>query len=185
MRRVLSCLYARKWRRCPVPYAREAMRASEDSYRLYNCARCAKQVRICRQCDRGNRYCAEGCAQQSRRESRRRAARRYQQSQRGACKHAARQRAWRSRHAQKVTHHGCLASAFAFIVSFIATTRQEDLMSMHRSGCSCAPRDYARIQASVSMNSQCSYHAAVSVASRCRSSRASVRCERFEGSAQR
>jgi hypothetical protein len=101
------------------------MRASEDSYRLYNCARCAKQVRICRHCDRGNRYCAQGCAQQSRRDSRRRAAWRYQQSPRGACRHAARQRAWRSRHAQKVTHHGCLASAVAFIVSFIATTRPE------------------------------------------------------------
>jgi hypothetical protein len=101
------------------------MRASEDSYRLYNCARCAKQVRICRHCDRGNRYCAEGCAQQSRRDSRRRAAWRYQQSPRGACRHAVRQRAWRSRHAQKVTHHGSLASAVAFIVSFIATTRQE------------------------------------------------------------
>jgi hypothetical protein len=32
------------------------MAASEQSYRLYNCGRCAQQVRICRDCDRGNQY---------------------------------------------------------------------------------------------------------------------------------
>jgi hypothetical protein len=28
----------------------------EPTYRLYNCRRCAVQVRICAQCDRGNIY---------------------------------------------------------------------------------------------------------------------------------
>jgi hypothetical protein len=92
------------------------MGTSEDSYRLYNCARCAQQVRICRRCDRGNRYCAAGCGRERRRESLRRACSRYQQSYRGACKHAARQRAWRSRHAQKVTHQGSLGIDVAAIV---------------------------------------------------------------------
>jgi hypothetical protein len=92
------------------------MGASEESYRLYSCRRCAKQVRICGGCDRGNRYCAEGCAQIRRREARCRAAERYQQSYRGALKHAARQRAWRRRQQQKVTHQGSLAGAAALIV---------------------------------------------------------------------
>ena len=38
------------------------IRVPEESYRLYNCACCGRQVRICRHCDRGNRYCAWGCA---------------------------------------------------------------------------------------------------------------------------
>jgi hypothetical protein len=92
------------------------MGVSEKSYRLYSCRRCAKQVRICGGCDRGNRYCAEGCAQNRRRESRCRASRRYQQSYRGALKHAARQRAWRRRQQQKVTHQGSLTEAAGLIV---------------------------------------------------------------------
>ena len=86
------------------------MRASEESYRLYSCRRCAQQVRICRRCDRGHQYCAGECARIRRGESLRRAAQRYQQSYRGACRHAARQRAWRVRHAQKVTHQGSLST---------------------------------------------------------------------------
>lgn len=92
------------------------MGASEKSYRLYSCRRCAEQVRICGGCDRGNRYCAQGCAQIRRRESRCRASARYQQSYRGALKHAARQRVWRWRQQQKVTHQGSLAGAAALIV---------------------------------------------------------------------
>lgn len=111
----MQCLYARNSWRCPVPRA-GFMGASEKSYRLYSCRRCAKQVRICGGCDRGNRYCAEGCAQIRRRESRCRASRRYQQSYRGGLKHAARQRAWRRRQPQKVTHQGSLAGAAALIV---------------------------------------------------------------------
>ncbi len=101
-----------------------AMEASEDSYRLYNCARCARQVRICRQCDRGNRYCAAGCARECRGESLRRAGQRYQLSARGACTHAARQALWRRRHAQKVTHHGSPAMATMGIVASTPTTTQ-------------------------------------------------------------
>ena len=109
------CLYARKWWRCPVPLA-GFMGASEKSYRLYSCGRCAQQVRICGRCDRGNRYCAQGCAPIRRRESLRRATQRYQEGYRGACKHAARQRAWRCRHAQKVTHQASIATVRALRV---------------------------------------------------------------------
>lgn len=92
------------------------MGASEKTYRLYSCGRCAKQVRICGDCDRGNRYCAGECTRIRRRESLRRAAERYQLSYRGACRHAARQRAWRACHAQKVTHQGSIPTAVTFIV---------------------------------------------------------------------
>ena len=115
MKARLQCLYARNSWRCPVPRA-GFMGASEKSYRLYSCRRCARQVRICGPCDRGNRYCAEGCAQIRRREGRCRASARYQRSYRGALNHAARQRAWRERQQQKVTHQGSLAVAAALIV---------------------------------------------------------------------
>jgi hypothetical protein len=98
------------------------MGASEESYRLYSCRRCAQQVRICRRCDRGQQYCTGECAQIRRRESLRRAGARYQMSYRGACRHAARQRAWRGRRAQKVTHQGSLSTASALIVAPTSTT---------------------------------------------------------------
>ena len=97
------------------------MKASEQTYRLYNCARCAQQVRICRECDRGNQYCAGACAQIRRRESLHRAGRRYQSSYRGACAHAARQRAWRERQTQEVTHHGSLSIAVSVTVASSST----------------------------------------------------------------
>lgn len=93
------------------------MSASEKTYRLYSCGRCVAQVRICGWCDRGNRYCAGECARIRRRESLRRAGKRYQLSYRGACRHAARQSAWRRRQAQKVTHQGSLANPVPVIVA--------------------------------------------------------------------
>jgi len=93
------------------------MEAGEASYRLYGCGRCAQQVRICCECDRGNQYCAGECALIRRRESLRRAGERYQLSYRGACLHAARQRRWRARRAQKVTHQGSPETVFAVTVA--------------------------------------------------------------------
>ncbi len=78
----------------------------EPSHRLYNCLRCGVQVLICRWCDRGNVYCEGACAETCRRESLRRAGRRYQDSFRGATRHAARQSRWRRRQEEKVTHQG-------------------------------------------------------------------------------
>ena len=120
MRARLHCLYARNSWRCPALRA-GVMGSGEKSYRLYSCGRCAKQVRICVGCDRGNRYCAEDCAQIRRRETRCRAAARYQQSYCGALKHAARQRAWRRRQQQKVTHQGSLEEVAALIVASSST----------------------------------------------------------------
>jgi hypothetical protein len=98
------------------------MRASEQSYRLYSCRRCAQQVRICRRCDRGHQYCGGECAPVRRRESLRRAGARYQLSYRGACRHAARQRVWRARQMQKVTHQGSPETVAAVIVAATSTT---------------------------------------------------------------
>ncbi len=125
MRARSRCLYARNARRCPVLRV-VCMRAGEETHRLYNCGRCAQQVRICRDCDRGNQYCAGDCARIRRRESLRRAARRYQDSYRGACRHAARQRVWRECRA-KVTHQGSLVGVdAAIVVSTSTTTTRED-----------------------------------------------------------
>jgi len=68
-----------------------------DTARLFNCARCGRQVAICRHCDRGNRYCHEGCAPAARQASRHAAGARYQRSRRGRFAHAQRQRRYRAR----------------------------------------------------------------------------------------
>jgi len=83
------------------------MEAGEASYRLYGCGRCAQQVRICCECDRGNQYCAGECALIRRRESLRRAGERYRLSYRGACLHAARQRLWVRMREAKVRLRSC------------------------------------------------------------------------------
>jgi len=40
----------------------------QSSARLFNCARCRRQVVICSHCDRGNIYCSKRCSQTARRE---------------------------------------------------------------------------------------------------------------------
>jgi hypothetical protein len=106
------------------------MGAQEQSYRLYSCRRCARQVRICRHCDRGNQYCEGECAGIRRRESLRRAGSRYQLSYRGACCHAVRQRRWRERQQHKVTHHGSTEAGAAIIVVATVTTTANDADSV-------------------------------------------------------
>ena len=62
-------------------------------------------VLICSHCDRGQRYCAAGCAQRARAASLRAAGTRYQASFAGRLAHAQRQRRYRARR-QEVTHQG-------------------------------------------------------------------------------
>lgn len=80
----------------------------ENTARLYHCTRCHAQVFICRRCDRGNIYCASGCAREARQQSLSESGRRYQQTRRGRRHHAARQQRYRARQKQKVTHQGSL-----------------------------------------------------------------------------
>ena len=85
---------------CPVPSAQRGM-VIQASYRLFNCARCHRQVRICSHCDRGNRYCSPQCSYQARRDSLCRAGASYQQTEQGRINHAARQQNYLIR---KMTH---------------------------------------------------------------------------------
>jgi hypothetical protein len=55
-------------------------------------------------CDRGNRYCKNGCAKKARRTSLARATKKYQQSRAGRFNNAARQQRFRQNKKQKVTH---------------------------------------------------------------------------------
>lgn len=81
-------------------------RELEESYRLFNCALCSRQVRLCRRCDRGNIYCSEACSSARRRASLRLAGKRYQKTLLGRLHHAARQARFRLKQKEKVTHHG-------------------------------------------------------------------------------
>ena len=73
--------------------------------RFFLCARCRRRVLICSCCDRGQVYCAGGCAQEARRQAQRAAGARYRASRRGRLAHALRARRYRRR--QKiVTHQG-------------------------------------------------------------------------------
>ena len=98
----------------------------DEPARRFLCARCRAPTLVCSRCDRGQIYCAAGCAALVRLQSQRDAGRRYQGSLRGRFRHAARTRRWRERQAllsvsqgssvarsttQSVTHQGSLLSA--------------------------------------------------------------------------
>jgi hypothetical protein len=87
-------------RPCPAEAA-----PAEGMARLFLCARCRVQVLICRYCDRGQIYCAGGCAREARHRAQRAAGERYQSSRRGRVAHAARSSRWRARQ-KNVTHQG-------------------------------------------------------------------------------
>ena len=100
----------------------------EPVARRFVCARCRMPVLVCSHCDRGQVYCASGCAQAARGERQRDAARRYQFSRRGRFKHAARTRRWREHQAvltklattppaQSVTHQGYPPAASAAVLA--------------------------------------------------------------------
>ncbi len=78
--------------------------------RLFNCARCRCPVTICSRCDHGHIYCGPRCSRTARSESLRKAGCRYQNTWYGRRLHAARQRRYRQRQNQKVTHQGSLSS---------------------------------------------------------------------------
>jgi hypothetical protein len=78
---------------------------AETPARLFLCGRCHAQVLICSRCDRGQIYCAEGCARDARRHAQRAAGQRYQTSRRGRLTHASRARRYRARQ-KNVTHQG-------------------------------------------------------------------------------
>lgn len=79
----------------------------DTSSRLYYCCLCHAQVIICTRCDRGQRYCPDGCSQKARKVSVNRAGKKYQSTRPGRFNNAKRQQQYRHRQQQKqkVTHH--------------------------------------------------------------------------------
>lgn len=71
--------------------------AAHAAHRLYRCALCNRQVKICRQCDRGNQYCSSECAASVRRERVHQAGQRYQRTEQGRKQHQGRQQRYRQR----------------------------------------------------------------------------------------
>ena len=114
----------------------------DEPARRFLCARCSAPTLVCSHCDRGQVYCATGCAQLVRRQSQRESGRRYQGGLRGRFKHAARTRCWRERQAlltvlvaraevasaqsaaqsaaQSVTHQGSPAPASDAVLSVLS-----------------------------------------------------------------
>jgi hypothetical protein len=123
-----------------------------DSFRLFNCALCFAQVRLCTACDRGNIYCGQICADLARRRSRAEAARRYQRSFQGALNHANRQATYRVRVAEEVTHQGSVADGSSAIVIIegnkgfteAATSEPEKEKRDRCSGCGALCGPFAR-----------------------------------------
>lgn len=103
--------------------------AVDESYRMFSCARCHRQVAICTRCDRGQRYCSPHCRQVQRRRSVREAVRRYQKTPHGARNNAARQKQWRMRSATRfvttVTHHTSLSHSLLRGEVPVSTASQE------------------------------------------------------------
>jgi len=67
------------------------------SDRLFDCPECGARVRVCQQCDRGNRLCSEACSRAVRGRRVREAGARYQRTDRGRAANTERQRRWRAR----------------------------------------------------------------------------------------
>jgi len=78
----------------------------QSSARMYSCCRCQAQVILCSECDRGNRYCPGQCATSARSASLKRASDKYRSTRAGRFNNAARQRRYRQRQQQIVTHQG-------------------------------------------------------------------------------
>ena len=93
----------------------------QPSARRFHCAGCHCPVLIGSHCDRGNRYCRNGCALEARRESTRRAAKQYAKTRQGRLNNAARQRRFRERQQQKVTHQGSEAEGANAVLPVVAT----------------------------------------------------------------
>ena len=86
---------------------------------------CRARVLICSRCDRGQIYCARGCAQEARRIKQREANRRYQKTFRGRRNHAARTACYRARQ-KKVTYQGSPPRPPGDVVSADSTATNKD-----------------------------------------------------------
>lgn len=116
----------------------------EKDARLFNCICCLQQTMICSCCDRGNIYCSSECSQAARADYVQAAGRRYQNTRRGKSKHAARQRRYRQRQKEKVTHQGspllCDDGLLPFELSELITAAIQSIedISCHFCGKGCS-----------------------------------------------
>ena len=81
----------------------------QETIRRFLCAGCRVAAYVCTACDRGQRYCSDGCALAARRRSQRESDRRYQSSERGRLRHAERARRYREQR-RSVTEQGPVSS---------------------------------------------------------------------------
>jgi hypothetical protein len=77
-----------------------------EGLRLRRCCDpgCSVLFAICARCDRGQRYCGNGCRTRTRQQQLRAAGRRYQATETGKSKHCQRQQAYLRRQSKAVTH---------------------------------------------------------------------------------
>ena len=122
MRQRVQCQCCTRGRSRPAAHPRQlaGVHMGDEPARRFLCARCRAPTLVCSRCDRGQIYCATGCAAVARLQSQRDAGRRYQCSRPGRFMHAARTQRWRERQAllavplagsematpQSVTHQG-------------------------------------------------------------------------------
>jgi hypothetical protein len=78
----------------------------EHTSRLFSCALCHAQTIVCSVCDRGQIYCGSVCSNAARQKSCKEASHRYQKTFKGKMNNALRQKRYRERLREKVTHHG-------------------------------------------------------------------------------
>lgn len=106
----------------------------EHTARIFNCARCHRQVIICSCCDRGNIYCSSACSLEARQESMRFAGKRYQNTYQGRLNHAKRQKRYMEQKLKKMTHQG---SQGIITNDLLLVIKNEDLKIISRDGLRC------------------------------------------------
>ena len=119
----------------------------QSSARLYSCCRCQAQVIICSRCDRGHRYCAGQCAADARSASLKRASEKYRSTRSGRINNAARQKCYRERQKQIVTHqgsplvvsHDVLKARFHWPEKVEKYDQNGSVLSCHHCGAVCEP----------------------------------------------
>jgi len=119
----------------------------QTSSRLYHCLHCHAQVIICHRCDRGHRYCANGCSKKARKASLSRATKKYQQSRAGRFNNAARQKRFRQQKKQIVTHQSSQTISLNAVLKTQPKTRKSAMhpikntliLCCHHCGQVCSP----------------------------------------------
>jgi hypothetical protein len=100
-------------------------------HRVFRCLKCECMVKVCRSCDRRQRYCSQECALAARASSLRAAGRKYQSTDAGRQKNAQRQARWRAR--QRGQERGRSASSVTHPQAVLAaSTTPPSPGSMHR-----------------------------------------------------